>query len=196
MKIGILSLQGDFQAHGKVLQELGVHFTYITEPQQLSEVSGLIMPGGESTTMIKLMREENFLTAIQDFVKKGGYTFGTCAGAILLAKEVKHPEQASLGLLDVTVERNAYGRQLGSHIGIGEIDWPQSEMVKNYEMIFIRAPKITRVGKDVTTFATYENSPVGVMSDRCFITTFHPELTQDYSIHQYFIKQITAVPSK
>jgi 5'-phosphate synthase pdxT subunit len=187
MKIGILALQGDFAAHGKMLESLGVPYSLVTEPTQLKDIDGLILPGGESTTMLKFLTEDDFLEKIQEFARKKGHVFGTCAGAILLANEGTDPAQTSLGLVDIAIERNAYGRQLGSHIGVGRL---QIEQEQDFNMVFIRAPKITRIGESCRIFATYQGLPVGVLSDRVMLTTFHPELSQDSAVHRFFISQI------
>lgn len=191
MKLGILALQGDFEAHGKVLERLGVTYHFVTEVKHLFSIDGLIIPGGESTTMLKLLREEGLFEPIKEFVRERGYVLGTCAGAILLANQVTDPEQASLQLIDIGIERNAYGRQLGSHIGFGELNFPGSE-VKDFEMVFIRAPKIVRVGEEVTVFANHKGQPVGAMSGRTFVTTFHPELTQNDAVHQFFVAAVSS----
>lgn len=192
MKLGILALQGAYQAHANILEKMGVVYNYVTHPRQLSGIQGLIVPGGESTTMLKLLIEEGFITPLQQFVAAGRHLFGTCAGAILLAKEVQKPLQQSLNFIDVTIERNAYGRQLASHIGVGQINVLTNNEPQNFEMIFIRAPKIKQFGDDVKVFATHQDLPVGVLSHHCMLTTFHPELTSDTRIHQLFVDQISA----
>lgn len=186
MKIGILALQGDYEAHGQVLEHLNVEYLYIRKPEHLLSVKGLILPGGESTAMLNFLVENDFFEAIKSFATQGHFLFGTCAGAILLGKEVISPSQSSLGLLDVTIERNAFGRQLSSHIGRGNFLGKENDL----DMIFIRAPRLLRVGKDVKVFATYQNQPVGVVQNNLMATTFHPELTQDYRIHQMFIDMV------
>lgn len=191
MIIGVLALQGDFEAHGRVLANLGVTYQYIYQSEQLRHIQGLIIPGGESTTMMKFLKDEHLLEAIQNFAHEGGHTFGTCAGAILLAKHVSHPAQESLGLVDIGIERNAYGRQVASHISQGSLELP-NEPAQSLEMVFIRAPKITTIGEGVTIIAKQAGLPVGVMTDRCLLTTFHPELTKDTSVHKFFINQIAA----
>jgi 5'-phosphate synthase pdxT subunit len=190
MKVGILALQGDFEAHAMMLHKLrlGIDYDYITRPKQLQGLSGLILPGGESTTMLKFLRENDFFEGLNQFAVNNGYFFGTCAGAILLAKNVTGPSQESLGLIDITIERNAYGRQLDSHIGMGEVQFPSEK--KDVEMVFIRAPKIGSLGKDVKVFATHQGQPVGVMQGRVMVTTFHPELTEDTTIHRFFVDQL------
>lgn len=190
MKVGILALQGDYEAHAKVLDKLNIAYTFVRHPKHLATITGLILPGGESTTLLHLLKEDNFLEAIRDFADNN-YLFGTCAGAILLAKEVTQSAQPSLGLIDVAVERNAYGRQLDSQIVEGSLFLDESNPV-SIEMVFIRAPKITRVGSAVQVFATYQDQPVGVHNDRCMLTTFHPELTSSTLIHEYFITRLSA----
>lgn len=186
MKIGILALQGDFQAHANVLQRLNVPFLYVYHPRDLVGLQGLILPGGESPAMLKFLLEDNFLLAIRAFAKEGGFLFGTCAGAILLAEEVINPVQTSLKLVDITIERNAFGRQLASHVGRGDY----YDQANYLEMIFIRAPHICRVGEEVLVFAKYQGWPVGVLQNQCMLTTFHPELTKDNTVHQMFIDQL------
>lgn len=183
MRVGILAVQGDFEAHGNVIKRLGYPFIYVTHPKHLSGIQGLILPGGESTTMLQFLLEDGFLEALQAFAKAKRALFGTCAGAILLAREVINPSQPSLNLLDVTIERNAYGRQLSSHIGLGDY----LDKKNHLSMAFIRAPRIKKMGPDVKIFATYRGEPVGVMQDHFLMTTFHPELSEDTTIHQLFI---------
>lgn len=183
MKVGILAVQGDFEAHAKTLGRMGIRSIYVTHPKHLSGTKGLILPGGESTTMLKFLAEDNFLEAIHAYAMEDRGLFGTCAGAILLAKKVLNPSQLSLNLIDATLERNAYGRQLSSHIGIGDY----FDHKNNLEMVFIRAPRITHMGKNVLVFAQYQNMPVGIIENRIMLTTFHPELTQDTTVHKLFI---------
>ena len=184
MKIGILAVQGDFEAHAKMLERMGVPYVFVRTPEDMEGVDGLIFPGGESTTHLKVMSEEGLLGAVQKFAEKGGAFFGTCAGAILLAKEVHRPEQASLGLLDVSVLRNGYGRQLASEVRMGESKLSEQPI----EMVFIRAPIIERVGRDVEVLAENEGLPVLVRQGRVLAATFHPELTSDTTVHNYFVK--------
>jgi pyridoxal 5'-phosphate synthase pdxT subunit len=183
MKIGILALQGDFDAHRRRLEELGAEPVLVKKPEQLDQIAGLIIPGGESSTFLKLLGEEGF-AKLQDFVRAKP-TFGTCAGAILLASEVENPKQAGLGALDITVRRNAYGRQIDSSIREGRF------LNSPIEMVFIRAPKIERVGSDVEVIATEGNDPVLVRKGRTLAATFHPELSDDGRIHQYFLDLIS-----
>jgi 5'-phosphate synthase pdxT subunit len=182
MNIGIFAVQGDFEAHATMLQRLSVPYTFVTKPSQLRSIDGLILPGGESTTMLKFLTEENFLEPIQDFAKTN-CLLGTCAGAILLANKVMNPSQYSLALIDVLIERNAYGRQLASHIVWGDFG------SQKIEMVFIRAPRILEIGPEVEVFATYEGEPVGVSQGNFMLTTFHPELTENPQVHQHFISQ-------
>jgi 5'-phosphate synthase pdxT subunit len=181
MKIGVLALQGDFDAHRRRLEELGAEVVLIKKPEQLNEIDGLVIPGGESGTFLKLLGEEG-LAKLKDFVRAKP-TFGTCAGCILLATEVENPKQAGLGALDITVRRNAYGRQIDSSLREGRLlddDVP-------IEMVFIRAPKIERVGAGVEVIATEGNDPVLVRKGKTLAATFHPELSDDRRIHKYFL---------
>ncbi len=184
MKIGVLAIQGDYQAHGKVLERLGVEHAFVRTPADLEGVSGLILPGGESTTHLKVLSEEGLLDAVRKFAAAGGAFFGTCAGAILLAREVRNPSQVSLGLLDMVVIRNGYGRQLASDVHFGDSKLRQEPL----EMVFIRAPIIESVGRGVKVLAEYEGHPVLVEQDRVMAATFHPELTSDTTLHEHFLK--------
>ena len=187
MKIGILALQGAFVEHAKVLDKLGVDNVEIRNlddfQQEQSDLSGLILPGGESTTMGKLLRDQNMLIPIQETILSGLPVFGTCAGLILLAKEITSQEESHLGTMDMVVERNAYGRQLGSFYteaeckGVGQIP-----------MTFIRGPIISSVGENVEILATVDNQIVAAQEKNMLVTSFHPELTDDVRLHQYFIE--------
>lgn len=182
MKIGVLALQGDFDAHRRRLEELGAEVLLVKKPEQLDEIDGLVIPGGESGTFLKLLGDAGF-EKLKDFVRAKP-TFGTCAGCILLASDVENPKQAGLGALDITVRRNAYGRQIDSSIREGQFqDLP-------IEMVFIRAPKIERVGKGVEVIATEGESPVLVRQGKTLAATFHPELSDDSRIHQYFLELV------
>ena len=180
--IGVLALQGDFDAHRKRLQELGAEVVLIRNPAQLDAIDGLIIPGGESSTFLKLLGEAGF-EKLKQFVRLKP-TFGTCAGAILLAKEVENPKQAGLGAIDITVQRNAYGRQLDSSIREGLFQGSPTEMV------FIRAPKISRVGPGVEVLATEGQDPVVVRQGNVMAATFHPELSTDGRIHAEFLDRV------
>lgn len=185
MKIGVLALQGDFDAHRKRLEELGAEVVLIKKPEQLDEIDGLIIPGGESGTFLKLLGEAGF-EKLKQFVRLKP-TFGTCAGAILLANEVENPKQTGLGALDISIRRNAYGRQIDSSIREGRFGEVPIEMV------FIRAPKIERVGPDVKVIATEGGDPVAVRQGNVMAATFHPELSQDTRVHQAFLDLISDV---
>jgi 5'-phosphate synthase pdxT subunit len=184
-KVGVLALQGDFEAHGRALQRAGADAVEVRSAGQLSGLDGLIIPGGESSTMLKLIREENLFEPLREF----GHSrpiFGTCAGAILLADKVSHPLQDSLRLMDIDVERNAYGRQLDSRI----VHLKPENGDRDLEAVFIRAPIIRRVGEDAKILAKYQDDPVLVEQGRHMVATFHPELTGDSSVHEMFLDKI------
>jgi len=183
MTIGILALQGGFEAHARVLTQLGISWRYVRAPADLSGVQGMILPGGESSTQLKLLQENGLFEALNHSVKTGLPFLGTCAGAILLAKHVRSPEQLSLGAVDVTIERNAYGRQLASHITYGHSTLKDTPM----EMFFIRAPRFSKVSPEVSILADYEGEAVCVQQNACILAAFHPELTQDTTLHKYFL---------
>ena len=192
MTIGVLALQGDFDAHRRRLEELGAEVVLVKKPEQLDEVDGLVIPGGESGTFLKLLGEEGF-EKLKQFVRLKP-TFGTCAGAILLATEVENPKQAGLGAIDIAIRRNAYGRQLDSSIREGKFLSALNGKLTNspLEMVFIRAPKIERIGPAVQVIATEgkENVPVAVRQGKVMAATFHPELSDDVRIHQAFLDLI------
>src|SRR6202795_3461134 len=179
MRIGVLALQGDFDAHRRRLEELGAEVVLVKKPEQLDDIDGLVIPGGESGTFLKLLGEAGF-EKLKQFVRLKP-TFGTCAGAILLASEVENPKQAGLGALDIRIRRNAYGRQIDSSIREGLLG--NSPL----EMVFIRAPKIERVGPDVEVIATQGRDPVAVRQGSAMAATFHPELSDDHRVHQAFL---------
>ena len=182
MKIGVLALQGDFDAHRKRLEELGAEVVLVRKPEQLNEIDGLVIPGGESTAFLKLLGEDG-VEKLTQFVRVKP-TFGTCAGAILLAKEIENPRQTGLGVLDIGIRRNAYGRQLESSIREGKFGDTAIEMV------FIRAPKIERLGKGVEVLATEGSDPVVVRQGKVMAATFHPELSEDGKVHQAFLNLV------
>jgi 5'-phosphate synthase pdxT subunit len=186
MKIGILAIQGDYEAHSKMLSRLGVKWTYVRRPEDIDGIAGIILPGGESTTHIKVMREEGLWDALKQFAARGGAFFGTCAGAILLAREVHNPPQASLELLDVSILRNAYGRQLASDVHEGKTKLSDRPI----EMVFIRAPVIESIGAGVEVLAKDAAHPVLVQQGRILAATFHPELTDDPTVHRHFLEMI------
>lgn len=180
-KIGVLALQGDFEAHRRAIEQAGGEAVEVRSAADLSTVDGLIIPGGESTTMLKLLREERLFEPLRHF-GAGNPVFGTCAGAILLASEVQNPPQESLGLMDFSIERNAYGRQIDSRIVPVEFEGQQAEAV------FIRAPIIRRVGPEAKVLATYLDAPVVVEQGRHLVATFHPELGIDNLFHKRFVE--------
>jgi len=187
MTIGVLALQGDFDAHRRRLEQLGAKVVLIKKPEQLGEIDGLVIPGGESGTFLKLLGEEGF-EKLRQFVRLKP-TLGTCAGAILLASEVENPRQAGLGAIDICIRRNAYGRQIDSSIRQGRF-MPETPGNSPLEMVFIRAPKIERVGAGVEIIATEGKDPVAVRQGRAMAATFHPELSQDTRVHQAFLDLI------
>ncbi len=182
LTIGVLALQGAYDAHAKTLTALGAVPKLVRTPADLAGLDGLIMPGGESTTMLKFLERNGFFDILQDYVRTTP-TFGTCAGAILLANHVEHPPQRSLGALDITVERNAYGRQIDSTILTAETAVPGGPL----EMVFIRAPRIRLAGPGVETLATRDGFPTLVRSGNLMAATFHPELSHDARVHQLFL---------
>ena len=184
MKIGILAIQGDYQAHAKTLDRLGVEHTFVRRPEDLSGLSGIILPGGESTTHLKVMTEEGLFQALKQFAANGAAFFGTCAGAILLAREVHGPAQESLGLMNISVLRNAYGRQIASDVHEGRTKLHKEPL----EMVFIRAPIIDSVGSGVEILAEDAGHPVLVQQGKMLAATFHPELTSDTAVHEHFVK--------
>ena len=184
MKVGILAVQGDFEKHAAMLSRMGVEYVFVRRPRDLEGVDAVILPGGESTTQWKFLVEEGLDKSLMEHAAKGGAIFGTCAGAILLAREVCHPAQQSLGLADITVIRNAYGRQLASEVRQGATAISPEPI----EMVFIRAPIIERVGPDVSVLAESAGQPVLIRQGRILIATFHPELTNDSTVHEYFVR--------
>jgi pyridoxal 5'-phosphate synthase pdxT subunit len=181
--VGVLAIQGDFAAHARVLRRLGVDAVEVRRAAGLNAVQALIIPGGESTTMLKFIEGEELAGPITAFARKGRPILGTCAGAILLAREVYNPAQASLGLIDIDVERNGYGRQVDSFIA-------NVETVAGgpLEAVFIRAPKIKKVGPAVEVLATLDDQPVLVRESNVLAVTFHPELTEDDRIHRLLVQ--------
>jgi len=190
--VGILALQGDYAAHSKVLEALGVSWRLVKVPRELAEVDGLIIPGGESTALLKLMAPVAMRPALEQFHARGRPIFGTCAGLILLAQETIRPPQESLGLIEIVAERNAYGRQVDSFITLGTplVAELGSEPL---EMVFIRAPKIARLSAQVTPLAAWQDEIVLARQGTILVASFHPELTEDHRVHQYFLHMIEAV---
>jgi pyridoxal 5'-phosphate synthase pdxT subunit len=187
MTIGILALQGDYEAHAKVLDRIGVEHRYVRTVEELKGLDGIILPGGESTVQLKVMTEDGLFEPLKKFGADGGPVYGTCAGAILLAREVHGPPQTSLGLLDATILRNGYGRQLASDVHMVQTKLRNTPL----EMVFIRAPIFESLGKEVQVLAEDAGHPVLVRQRNILASTFHPELTDDSTIHEYFVKMTT-----
>jgi 5'-phosphate synthase pdxT subunit len=184
-QIGVLAIQGDYEAHAAALEESGAQPSLIKTPEALASLDGLILPGGESTTMLKFLDRNNFFAALQAFAEQKP-VFGTCAGAILLAKEVRHPSQPSLSILDIAVERNAYGAQRDSAILNLDTVLPGGPL----ETVFIRAPRIVHAGPEVEILAQRDGFPVLVRQGAIMAATFHPELSTDRRVHQIFVNAV------
>jgi len=200
--VGVLALQGDYESHARALEQVNAQPQMVRTAAELEQVDGLIIPGGESTTFLKLLEREGLFAPLEKFARTRP-TFGTCAGCILLAKRVTHPQQESLGVLDATVERNAYGRQIDSQIVTEETSLPGGPL----EMVFIRAPRLTDVGTGVEVLASRDGFPVLVRQKNILAATFHPELSHanspfesdspedlernpDRRVHQYFAQMV------
>jgi len=190
-RIGVLAIQGDYAAHASALAETGAEPCEVRRPEELSGLDGLILPGGESTTILKFLGKHHFFETLEQFCKSHP-VFGTCAGAILLARKVLNPPQRSLGLLDATVERNAYGRQIDSAILTAETALSGGPL----EMVFIRAPRIVETGADVQVLALRDGSPVLVRQGSVMAATFHPELSEDLRVHRLFVQIVSAARAK
>ena len=184
MRIGVLALQGDFDAHRRRLEELGAEAVLVRNSEDFADLDGLIIPGGESTTFLKLLGDDTLQT-LNDFVHLKP-TFGTCAGAIMLAREVENPRQPGLNAIDIGIRRNAYGRQNDSTI----LESVSALGGEPLEMVFIRAPRIERVGKGVEVLASREHDPVLVRQGSVMAATFHPELSNDARVHAEFLKLV------
>lgn len=189
MRIGVLAIQGDFAAHARSVRRVGANSIEVRSAKDLQTLNGLIIPGGETTTMLKCIEEENLALPITAFARAGKPIFGTCAGAILLAREVRNPAQPSLALIDIAVERNAYGRQVDSFVAKVETTLEGGPL----EAVFIRAPKIVKVGGDVQVIGWLKNEPVLVRSGNIMAATFHPELTEDLRTHSLFVEMIGSI---
>jgi 5'-phosphate synthase pdxT subunit len=187
VKIGILAVQGDFAAHAAMLAAMGIETVEVRTPADLTGCAGLILPGGESTTQLQFLQEEGLYETIKKFAADGHAVFGTCAGAILLATDVKGPKQESLGLMDMTVLRNGYGRQIASDVFSAKSTLKDEPL----EMVFIRGPIIERTGPGIEILAKHAGKPAIVQKGRLLATTFHPELTSDTTVHEYFLKLAT-----
>jgi 5'-phosphate synthase pdxT subunit len=190
IRIGVLALQGDFALHATALARCGAEAVEVRKPEQLADLDGLVIPGGESTTLLKLMDAWGFVPALETFHAAGRPIFGTCAGLILLAREVDNPRQFSLGFIDVDVERNAYGRQRESFEtrGTATLDGRPAPV----EMVFIRAPRIRRLGDGVEALARHDGEAVMARQGSVLVATFHPELTDDPTVHRYFCDMVRA----
>ena len=186
MSIGVLAIQGDFEAHLRTLGRIGAAGVEVRSVETLASVDGLILPGGESTTMLKFIEDENLADSIIAFARQRKPIFGTCAGAILLAREVYNPAQASLGLIDLAVERNGYGRQVDSFVAEAEAVIDGGPL----ECVFIRAPRIKRIGQNIEVLARLADEPVLVREGNILAATFHPELTYDNRVHKLFIEMV------
>jgi 5'-phosphate synthase pdxT subunit len=184
-QIGVLAIQGDYAAHAEALAESGADPVEVRKPDQLAGLDGLILPGGESTTVLRFLEKHNFFEVLKDFCAAKP-VFGTCAGAILLAREVLNPPQRSLGLLDAILERNAYGRQIDSAILTAPTELPGGPL----EMVFIRAPRIVETGPGVEVLARREGFPVLVRQGTLMAATFHPELAADRRVHRLFTQMV------
>lgn len=185
MKIGVLAIQGDYEAHKARLEQLGAQVMLVRKPEQLDAIDAIVIPGGESSTFLNFLVEHGFLEKLRNFVSTKP-TLGTCAGAILLAKEVENPPQQSLGALDIRIRRNAYGRQIDSSIKTALTKFGGGPL----EMVFIRAPKIVGTGKDVEVLASESGDPVLVRQGKIMAATFHPELSPDTRVHEEFLKML------
>jgi 5'-phosphate synthase pdxT subunit len=190
-RVGVLALQGDFDAHAKAAKRAGAAAVEVRSAADLQDLDGLIIPGGESTTMLKLLNQEKLMEPLREFGRQRPI-FGTCAGAILLANEVTSPAQESLGLIDIGVERNAYGRQIDSRVSTvtPEPEFQSRTSPGDMEAVFIRAPIIRRVGKDARVLARYQGDPVLVEEGRHMVATFHPELSKDSRVHELFLQKL------
>ncbi|NQX62022.1 pyridoxal 5'-phosphate synthase glutaminase subunit PdxT [Paenibacillus qinlingensis] len=185
-KIGVLALQGAVAEHIRGIKKAGAEGVVVKRIEQLAELDGIILPGGESTTIGKLMRTYGFIDALREFSAAGKPVFGTCAGLIVIAKEITGQPEAHLELMDITVARNAFGRQRESF----ETDLPIKGIDENVRAVFIRAPLIEKVGPDVDVLATYDGQIVAARQGHLLAASFHPELTDDFRLHSYFLDMV------
>ena len=185
--IGVLAIQGNYASHAHALTEAGASPVEVRKPEQLAGLDGLVLPGGESTTMLKFLDKHSFFEVLQEFCRTKP-VFGTCAGVILMAREVLNPSQRSMGVLDAVVERNAYGRQIDSVIVTAETELAGGPL----EMVFIRSPRITQIGPGIEVLARREGFPVLVRQGRILAATFHPELSHDRRVHRLFVESVAA----
>lgn len=186
MRVGVLALQGAVAEHIRSIENAGAEGIAVKHAEQLDELDGLIIPGGESTTIGKLMRKYDFIDAIRSFSNQGKPVFGTCAGLIVMAKEIEGGEEAHLELMDIKVSRNAFGRQRESF----ETDLKVEGLEEPVRAVFIRAPLITAVGDNVEVLSTYNNEIVTARQGHLLVSSYHPELTDDYALHAYFLEMI------
>jgi pyridoxal 5'-phosphate synthase pdxT subunit len=189
-RIGVLAIQGDFAAHAAALRQAGAEVCEVRKADELRQVDGLVIPGGESTTLLKFILNPDlgYIEAFQEFHQAGKPIFGTCAGLILVAKDVSNPAQFSFGFIDVGVARNAYGRQKESFETVGE-GYLEGN-AKPLKMVFIRAPRITRLGAQVSLLATWHGEPVMARQGNILVASFHPELSGDLTVHRYFLEMV------
>jgi pyridoxal 5'-phosphate synthase pdxT subunit len=190
-RVGVLAIQGDYAAHAEALVESGAEPLEVRKPEELDGLDGLVLPGGESTTVLKFLEKRQFFDELKEYCKQHP-VFGTCAGTILLAREVRNPAQRSLGVLDIVVERNAYGRQIDSSILTAETSLPGGSL----EMVFIRAPRIVQTGETVEVLARREDFPTLVRQGNLLAATFHPELSSDRRVHKAFVEIVVASTQK
>ncbi|MED1781027.1 pyridoxal 5'-phosphate synthase glutaminase subunit PdxT [Brevibacillus fortis] len=186
MKIGVLALQGAVAEHVRMLEEVGATAVPVKKVEELDDLDGLVIPGGESTTISKLMHKYGFMEAVQEFGKANKPIFGTCAGAILLAKRIQGQDDCHLGLMEIKVERNAFGRQKESF----EVLMPVAGVAADYPAVFIRAPYIMEVGENGQVLAKHEDKIVVARSGHYLVAAFHPELTEDTRLHKYFLDMV------
>jgi 5'-phosphate synthase pdxT subunit len=192
MVIGVSGIQGDFREHKWMIEKLGIETYVVRTPEDLEKVDGLIIPGGESTTMIRIMKRIGLFDALKEKILNGFPVYGTCAGLIVLAKEIENYPQESLGVIDIRVRRNAYGRQVDSfeeYVEIKGFDRP-------FKAIFIRAPRVEAWGEGVETLAFLNNHPIMLRQNNVLVTSFHPELTDDTRIHEYFVEMVKQYSKK
>jgi len=189
LRIGVLALQGDFAEHLRALTRLGVEGCRVRKVEELRQVDGLILPGGESTTIGTLMERFGLMEALRELARQGKPLYGTCAGLILMAKEIEGSQQPRLGLMDITVRRNAYGRQVESFEADVEVPRLEGPPLR---AVFIRAPQVVRASPGVEVLAQWEGLPVLVQQGPWLASTFHPELTDDLRIHRYFLSLVRA----
>ena len=196
MLIGILALQGGYVAHATMLTRCGCAYQFVKTAAELAGVDALIIPGGESSTLLNLIEKQQLKTPLQQFYEEKKPVFGTCAGMILMARTVTEPDQMTLGWIDIAVKRNAYGRQRESLIistmdfSIGEIDKSDKTPL---ELVFIRAPRVTSTQADVDVLVRYNDTPVMLRQNHCLVASFHPELGTDTRVHRYFIEMVNEI---